>query len=125
MNESDCKLLAATWIRLQQAERRSAERDELFWSFDALWELCRNDPEMAWRVIVDIYRNRPAERVLANLAAGPIEDLLVHHGDLALPWIEDCCANEPGFAKVLDMVWKNSMPDKVWDRLRRLIARYG
>lgn len=124
MNEVELKQLAITWTRLCHAKRNSEEFEEDFWSFETLSEFCGKNPEYAWRVIVEIYDNDPGEMVVANLAAGPLEDLLVFHGRLALGWISHQCSNDAGFVKVLQMVWRNAMPEEVWDGLNRLIKKH-
>jgi hypothetical protein len=125
VNEPDLTQIAQSWVRMQRAERNSPAYEAEFWSFEAIWEFCRNRPEDAWKAIVEIYGSEPEDIVLANLAAGPVEDLLVYHGSVALPWMAACCAAQPGFAKVLQMVWRNAMPDEVWDGLKRLIEAYS
>jgi hypothetical protein len=125
MSEPELKRLAQSWIRMQRAKRNSAAYEAEFWAFETLSKFCRSQPEDAWQVIVSIYDEQPEEIILANLAAGPAEDLLVYHGSVALPWMAAYCAGEPGIAKVLRMVWRNAMPDDVWDGLKRLIEKHA
>jgi hypothetical protein len=125
MDEPDLERLVASWVRLQHAERGSEAHAQDFWSFETLWDYCADHPDWAWRVIVDMHGGHADEKTLANLAAGPVEDLLVKHGDLALPWIEQYCIGHPGFVTVLQMVWRNAMTDEVWDGLNRLIKKYA
>jgi hypothetical protein len=105
------------------AKQGSQAYEQEFWSCDVLWDYCRKKPEQAWRAIVEIYECRAGEVVLSNLAAGPVEDLLVYHGELVLPWIEQYCAEHAEFVDVLQMVWRNAMSDEVWDGLNRLIRK--
>lgn len=112
--------LALSWIQLQRAARGSQEQEREFWSFETVWEMCQDDAAAAWQVILQIHARRPGEIVLANLAAGPVEDLLVHHGHTVLPWIERYCADAPDFVQVLEMVWRNDIAEEVWHRLQRL-----
>jgi hypothetical protein len=41
------------------------------------------DPAKSWLVLLEVLASTENERVLFILAAGPLEDLLVHHGDRA------------------------------------------
>jgi hypothetical protein len=84
----------------------------------------KKHPEHAWKAIVEIYAQQPDELALSNLAAGPLEDLFVYHGRVALTWADQYCASDAGFVKVLKMVWRNAMSDKVWVGLNRVIERY-
>ncbi|WP_036171088.1 DUF6869 domain-containing protein [Massilia sp. 9096] len=124
MTDFELKNLAETWCRLYQGKSSIQEREADFWSFEVLSSLCRDNPDLAWKVIVQIYANRPDETVLSNLATGPLEDLFVYQGDLALPWVDKYCANEANFVKVLQMVWRNAMSDDVWNGLKRTVERY-
>lgn len=125
MNAFELEEVVVSWIRLQTVERNSQEYENEFWSFEKLDEFCRTEPEDAWRVIVEIYRRLPDERVISNLAAGPVEDLLVHHGHRTLVWIRRYCADDSGFVELLKMVWKNSISEEVWGGITRLIKSYS
>lgn len=121
MDEIQLQQLATAWMRMQRAQADSEAYEAEFWSLELLWDLCRKEPDHAWKAICEIYRSRPEEIVLANLAAGPVEDLLVYHGDVALPWIARYCSDEPGFVSVLEMVWRNDMTESAWTGLQDLI----
>jgi hypothetical protein len=123
VNEFDLKEVAKSWIRMHNAEINSDEYEEEFWSFEKLDGLCRKSPNEAWALIVEIYENHAGEKIESNLAAGPLEDLLVNHGRQILKLIDGYCENSSGFVGVLKMVWQNSMPDDVWGELQKLIAR--
>jgi len=122
VNKFDLRNVASSWIRMHHAETNSDEYEEEFWSFERLDDLCRNNPDDAWRVIVEIYEKCPGDKIQSCLAAGPLEDLLVKHGRLVLTWIDRYCEIESGFVGILKMVWQNSMPDDLWGEFQRLIA---
>jgi hypothetical protein len=71
------------------------------------------------------YERNSGNKVISNLAAGPIEDLLVYHGNLALMLIDQYCHEEHKFVEVMKLIWKNSMSDEVWGRLQRLIHNHS
>lgn len=121
MDEIQLQELATAWMRMHRAQANSEAYATEFWSFELLSDLCRNNPDHAWKAIREIYCSRPEEIVLANLAAGPLEDLLVYHGDAVLPWIARYCADEQGFVTVLEMVWRNDMTESAWNGLQSLI----
>jgi hypothetical protein len=121
----DIQKLTNSWIKMHLAKRDSEEYEREFWSFDLLWGYCGEKPDRAWAAIQAIYRERPEEIVLANLAAGPVEDLLVKNGAIALPWIDHFCSEEAEFVEVLQMVWRNAMTDEIWKGLNSLIAKYS
>ena len=109
--------IAATWIELHRLPEDSSEYDELFWSHEQLWELIQNDPETAWKII-QIIRREGSDLILSNLAAGPLEDLLVAHGVQFIDRIEALAGHDEQFRKLLGAIWQNSMPGTLWSRIK-------
>jgi hypothetical protein len=110
--------LADGWIALQRAPKQ--ERDDLFWAFETLDALLDGDPESAWRVIDLIWRRDQSDFMLAHLAAGPVEDMLVRHGAAFIERIYETARKEPVFRKMLGAVWRNSITEPVWQRLKQI-----
>lgn len=110
--------LADAWIALQSASKQ--ERDALFWAWETLDVLVDRDPEMAWQVIDLIWRRDKEDMTLANLAAGPVEDLLVRHGAAFIERMYLIARREPVFRKLLGGVWRNSIAEPVWQRLKEI-----
>lgn len=125
MMEKSLDELTKSWIRFHDVEGNLGEHDPDFWSFDCLSDWCDVRPDYAWDAIIKIYSTRPSEKVLSNLAAGPIEDLIVHHGQIVLGWIDQYCNHDANFVKVLQMVWRNAIEADVWAELTRLIKKYS
>jgi hypothetical protein len=125
MSDLDPGEIVKSWIRMQLAENGSEEYEREFWSFEKLSNYCRKEPRCAWEIVVGIYESTSNDVVLSNLAAGPLEDLLVYHGSLALPWVADYCVRQPSFGEVLQMVWRNEMRDEVWNGLSKLVRKYS
>ena len=122
--EEKTKLVNA-WIELQRTEPDTAQHDELFWSFDQIWELTRNEPETALDVILTILRTDSSSTINENLSAGPLEDLLVYHGPEFIARIESEAASNQSFRHLLGGVWKNAMTDDVWNRVQACWDRRG
>ncbi len=61
--------IVRAWIDYNLPEKSSV-RDGLFWSFEALDDLARKDPEEAWTIIQMIRRLDGSDHILASLAAG-------------------------------------------------------
>ena len=110
--------LANGWIALQGASRQ--EHDALFWAFETMHALVDRDPETAWRVIDLIWRRDQRDVILANLAAGPVEDLLARHGAAFIERVCLTARREPVFRKLLGAVWRNSIAEPVWQRLKQI-----
>jgi hypothetical protein len=114
--------IADAWIRLYHLPVESEERDRNFWAFMRLSDLVRTDPEAAWLVIQEILRKDTGDVILSNLGAGPLEDLLVAHGERVIDRIEERAARDSTFKKLLGVVWKNAMSEHVWKRIKTVAA---
>jgi hypothetical protein len=109
--------IADAWIDLHLLPEDSPERQDKFRSFDRLWELVHDDPEVAWNII-QIIRQEGSELILSNLAAGPLEDLLVAHGDRFIDRVESLAEHDAQFRRLLAATWQNSMPPRLWKRIK-------
>ena len=112
--------LAEAWIKLQHTPQKSDARDELWWAWEQLDELCRTEPEKACDVVQQIIAQDQSDQILSNVGAGPIEDLLVHHGARIIDRVESCARSNPAFKRMLGIVWKNRVPDDVWNRIKAI-----
>ena len=54
------------------------EHAALWWVWNRLYELVRNDATRAWKVVQVMVAYTPTETILAHVAAGPVEDLMMH-----------------------------------------------
>ena len=109
--------IAETWIELHRLPENSSGREERSWSHDRLWGLIQDDPEAAWNIIL-IIRREGSDLILSNLAAGPLEDLLVAHGDQFIDRVEALAERDTQFRKLLGATWQNSMPGTLWSRIK-------
>jgi hypothetical protein len=106
--------LAEAWIRLHHLPKESSEHDALFWSWESLTDMCGSAPEMAWNVIQE------SDQILASVGAGPFEDLMVGHGARFIDRVEKCARSHSAFRRMLGVVWKNAIPDDVWNRIKAI-----
>jgi hypothetical protein len=114
--------IAQTWIELYRLPEDSQEREAKFWAFERLSGLVRDDPEEAWRIIEAMRRLDGTDSILANVAAGPLEDLLVYHGDKFIDRFEILAQSDQQFRRLLGAVWKNDMSDALWARVKAIAA---
>lgn len=104
MKALDIENIATYWIRMHHSEANSEEYRARFWSLETwMLSVARAQPTHLGVLFYDIQKH-PGELILSNLAAGPLEDLLVNHGRLALTWIDQYCTNERKFVEVLRLV---------------------
>ena len=95
------------------------QQDQNFWAWEQVDQAVRNDPETAWSVILDVFASTEDEFTLSCLAAGPLEDLLRHHGPLFIDRIEQRANTDHRFRDLLCGVWRSSTPE-VWARIEAL-----
>jgi hypothetical protein len=118
--DAQMRLIEACVTRARGASR--GEDDATFWAWEAMWELVREDPEAAWTVIRAVLARCDDDRMLAYVAAGDLEDLLVHHGAAFIDRIEQEAASNPRFLRALVGVWGRSrMAEGVARRLDGLV----
>jgi hypothetical protein len=117
LDPKQMKGIADAWIDFHRLPEDSPRRQDKFWSFDRLWELVHDDPEAAWNII-QIIRQEGSDPILSNLAAGPLEDLLVAHGDRFIDRVERLAAHDAQFKRLLAATWQNSMSPRLWKRIK-------
>lgn len=128
--------LARAWIRRfsqnrtrivlagqEDAKMREEQRieSETKWAFGELDDLVREDPSRAWTMILLILKlAQQDEDALNNLAAGPLESFLVHHGPKVIEQVEKEARSNPPLKNLLLGVWGNAVDATVWSRLQAL-----
>ncbi len=116
MNELELRKIAAAWIEVHRCSED--ENGENFWAFIKLAELCDSEPEVCWKVIHLIRQLDGSDKILANLAAGPLEDLLVRHGSDFIDRVEALAEHDRQFKRLLGAVWQRDMPNNIWKRVK-------
>jgi hypothetical protein len=92
------------------------------WAFDEMNRLVRQDPEEAWPWIVEMVQRAPNDRILAFVAAGPLEDLIRLHAATFIDRIETAAKNDREFRKALSGVWVADVPPDIEERLACVIG---
>ena len=88
------------------------------WVDDAIRYAILNDPDYAFAIIEAIHELDEDQIYDEIFSAGPVEDLLSHHGDYIISKFEDKAIVDPKFAHVLGGVWQNSMTNETWTRIK-------
>lgn len=125
MNEADATLVLS-WIRFHETQScghrsTSPEHSPDFYAVEALDSLSSTDPKRALEVIGDILFSTTNDVVLANLAAGPLEDLLVRHGSTVIDLIRARAQADVRFRRLLAGVWPNNIPSAIWSEIREIV----
>src|SRR5262245_39599754 len=112
--------IAAAWILFQYATDQDKAAGTNMQVLERLGDLIANEPHDAWQVIEAIRRMDGGDFILSNLAAGPVENLLVAHGSEFIGMLEASTPADSQLRKLLGAVWQNAMPDDIWRRLQAI-----
>lgn len=118
MEKIEQQTLVDAWIALHKLPSDAQQNSHHFWAFERVCELCEESPEECWDIILGILRKDSNAKVLSNLAAGPLEDLLVAHGAMFVEKIEQQAKTDERFRNLLGGVWQNAIPDDIWRRIK-------
>ena len=75
-------------------------------------------PELQRAVILEAVRQASDDDDLGHIAAGPIEGLLGRHGGAWIDRVEAQAKQDEKFARAITGVWKYTMKDDVWERVK-------
>lgn len=118
MSDFDGESLSAAWLAWHHAAKGSSAKDEHFWAFETMADLCHDDPETCFELIEKIRKADGSDWILANLAAGPLEDLLSQHGARFIDRIETLARQDPQMRRLLGGIWRSDIPDAIWHRVQ-------
>jgi hypothetical protein len=99
----------------------SGDRNAPQWAMEAVDELVRDNPDTAWSIIVKLIAGATDDRVLAFVAAGPLEDLLQTHGPRVMNYVEELAKSDRKFRRALTAVWISS-PSDIAQKIETLVA---
>lgn len=118
MTADEKKRVVKAWIALQNAMSKT-QKDRHSWAHSHMWNIVRDDPDLAWEIILAILDEDSRDKVIENLAAGPLEELLGTHGEAVIERVELHARQRPEFRHLLGGVWQNSMPDTIWAKVQK------
>lgn len=119
---SDIEAWASAYIEFQSADHAEPDSSRLWWAVSDFMQMYAGggvDPEDGWRAILEILVRNPPDKVIAVLAAGPLEDLLAEHGEQFIERVETESRRNAAFRNLLSGVWKNGSTDTVWARVQK------
>jgi hypothetical protein len=99
--------------------------ESTFWAWEALDDLIRESPTEAADIISELVRRVESNWLLTIIGTGPLEDLLVSHGDDLVGWAEQHARDDSKFAAALSMSDLRGGPMHVLNRIARLLKKLG
>jgi hypothetical protein len=94
--------------------------DQRVTAWERVDDVVRRDPESGWSLVLELVAAAPDDRVLANVAAGPLEDLLSRDPDGFVERVEREARRDPKFRRCLTGVW--GLPQRIKDRVAKYTA---
>ncbi|MBT3532029.1 MAG: hypothetical protein HOF74_08070 [Gammaproteobacteria bacterium] len=116
MTEEEFHNWVAAYIEIYSGKEEFDEFHPQYWAIEKFVDLEADSPEICWAAVLIILRNNPDERVLANLAAGPLEELIELHGNDFIDRIEKESRSSPLFRSMLQGVWETT-DEVIWNRV--------
>jgi len=110
--------LVDDWIAYHAAGGRAS--DPRFSAWAEVDDLVRRDPESGWSVTLDLIVAASDDRILAKVAAGPLEDLLTRDPERFVDRVELEARRDPKFRRCLTGVW--GLPASITDRIAKYTA---
>jgi hypothetical protein len=123
MKKAELDSVAEGWIRYQLAAEGSTEQEDNWDSVSTVFDIRAGNPDVLWQLILAIHSRNQSDDVRGVLSAGPLGDLLAHHGTAFIKVIEQQADLDPEFGSLLDGVYRRSMDDDVWRRVTDVANR--
>lgn len=118
MNKEDFDNWVAAYIVLFDSNNDPDENHPSYWAIERFVDLEADSPEDCWAAILSIVAKNPSARILANLASGPMEELLELHGNEYIDRIEKEARINADFRNLLHNVWEITN-ETIWRRILR------
>lgn len=78
------------------------------------------EPEKGWLAILATLQDERHEPHLGAVAAGPLEDLLCHHGSQFIDRVEIEAKVNPKLMWMLNLLYQSTISDAVWERVQSI-----
>jgi hypothetical protein len=113
--------VSAAWIRFNATQE---EKDEWVLNPVAEW-IDEGRVDVVWRLVLALCAevDEGDLSMIANIGAGPLEEMIVKFGDTAVDLIEPAVNANPNLLKALAAVWRFDMPQR--PRIDRILAAHG
>ena len=121
MDEIDLSEIVTAWVAGENADPGSPEREVNDWAIEhVILSSLRPEGDFLWEFVLAAYKRDLPDKVVAVLAAGPLEDLLAKQGAEFIDRVEELARKDPKFNYLLGGVWRSSINDPVWQRVQSI-----
>jgi Family of unknown function (DUF6869) len=114
------ELVEAYMSHAVAAVNAGGKKDRCFWAWEEVTELVRDDVDRAWDVVLELVGRAVDDRLLAYVAAGPLEDLIKWHPHEIIDRVEQQARRDARFRRALSGVW--GVPSSIEERVRTILG---
>ena len=125
MNNQNEQNLIKTFFENYRKLINGESTDDTNWILDYIDKLIEDEPEKALEFVLDLINNCADKKTLAYVAAGPLEDLLVHNGVSVIEKLEIAADADDNIQLALSGVWLDEDGDEIYRSWYDLMKRYG
>ena len=97
--------LARTWIFAQKLGVGTLGYERHSWAIDQAIDLAFHQPINLWQLILRILEIDSSEKIVKAIGAGPLEDLMVQHGEALIDKVEHLATKSAAFKAAMQNVW--------------------
>lgn len=105
---TDIDRLAKAWIFAQKLGVDSPGYEKHSWAVDEVINMAAEEPQDLWQIILKILELDNSDEVARAVGAGPLEDLMVHHGEEFIGKVEEQVSRSDAFKTAMKSVWLDS-----------------
>ena len=95
--------------------------EENFWAFNAMDDLCDEDPQLAWSITLDLIARADDENEVGSIAAGPLEELIRKHPNVIWDDLIAKAHTDERFRSAVHGVWVFPEDGDVFERFAELM----
>ena len=116
---TDRATLVSAWI--EEYSRHGKASYDSPSALDELRDMTHRDPAATWDVTLALIQAATDDRVLAGIAAGPLEDLIRRSHAMLLELVDTAARRDPTFRRCLTGVW---LGDDTPAHVRDCVTKY-
>jgi hypothetical protein len=119
------KLSDSDWVEFAKAwldEIRTGDDSNDYGGSVTQMEFTARRP-LCWKFITLAVEHAQSDEELKNIAAGPVEQLLMSAGDDFIEAMENEAERNPTFARMMTGVWRNNASEVLWARVEAIQAK--
>ena len=118
MENEELEKWVDAYIEVYDHEEIVDEFHPCYWAVEKFADLEADAPEFCWEAMKSILAKSSSERVLTNIALGPMEELIELHGADYIGKIEKEAQTNLNFREMLRAVLETTN-EEVWNRVLR------